>query len=181
MSPYEIIDVAQNAPGFWQSILAIFGWGAFVFTSVYQIAKRLIYGGKKAVNKLAEKVADHEALAPLKNAADAMTELAATVQEAATGIAEMQDKLNCIEENFEKKINGIESDKRELARITLYNSLTRIYYDMRAKERFNGSMYKSFTETHALYKKYGGNGAVDGYDEDLRAWRKAEIKAGHSE
>jgi len=147
---------------------------------IYKIIKYLKRKKKKVVETLAATIINHEALAPIKVASEGMSDLMAVVQEVSTGVSEMNNQLGVIEENFSKEIKKIKCDQRDVALITLYNSLTRIYYDMRAKDKFSSSMYKSFTDTHALYKKWGGNGAVDGYDEDLKTWRKAEITAGCS-
>ena len=168
MTPYEIISATQNAPDLWQGVLTALGWGAFLITVLYQIIKRFIRGGRKAVDKLVEKVILHEKLVPLKTAAESIGELTALVQEAATGVAEMKCQLT-----------GMAEKHKSLAYCTLYDSLANIYFDMLAQEKFSNSMYRRFTQMLKLYHENDFNGEIDGYAKVLAKWQQTGIKPKH--
>jgi hypothetical protein len=135
-----------------------------IVTLVYHIRKGLKTRKKETIDQLAEAVINHATLAPVKAVSEGMCDFMATMQETATGVAEIQGQLDELAQD---------------TKLSLYNTAARIYYEMGKQPKFSNGMYKDFSATVTRYKKRGGNGEVKGFCKDLEDWRSTGVKPAH--
>ena len=168
MSPYEAVQMVQD-PSWQQWIVPIVLLAAGV-TAVREILAVIFGTGKRSIDKITAHLLKHErfkgingAVAEIPDMKTAMTELA---------------KQMC---DLCEKIDKLENSHRDVALMTLGNSLTRIFHDLMGMQAFNVSMFKNFTETMDVYLALGGNGTMKGFRSALQAkWEAEIVRAGDS-
>ena len=153
---------------YWQALLGA-GAGAGALTAVWVLLNKILGSSKRAVRNALKSILEDKDDAYFKPIGDAIRAFPDVV----SSIKEMAGEINKITETM----NKMETDHCKIARETLRNSLTRIYYDiMESDKEINMNLYKNFMSSYDIYESMGGNGVLKEFKTDLQNRRAEEIK-----